>query len=332
MTHGNQDTGNCGCGNTSENSEIDVGNSNTGSAASMPETSPTMMEHGFDGETHGGGQLETVPGFDVSRAMVDVIGTTESSALPRDFGTMLDAGVAHYEGDIDLRTKAAETVCARDDRVHVTAVTQPPWRMTAQLFITAANGSRYVGTGWFIAPTILVTAGHCVHSRRSGGWAKEIEVVPGMNGRQRPFGSAVSTRFRSVQGWVSHAQVEDDYGCIILPDSAPLGEKTGWFGFASFGDAKLKNSLINTSGYPADKSIGTQWYNGGRLSRIEAQRLFYLVDTFGGQSGSAIWHNEVGTTRRYAVGIHNYGGCDNKATRINDTVFDILKSWKAMGI
>ncbi|GFE49034.1 extracellular metalloprotease [Roseobacter cerasinus] len=332
MTHASMDTGNCGCGETGIDSQIDMGNASKETGPLIPETNPATIEQGFDGETHGGGQLETVAGFDVGRAMVDVIGTMESSALPRNYGAMLDAGTAHYEGNVNLRREAPESVCGRDDRAHISNVTQPPWRMTAQLFITAANGDQYVGTGWFIAPTILVTAGHCVHSGRSGGWAQQIEVVPGMNGRHRPFGSAVSKQFRSVRGWVNNGRVEEDYACIILPDAAPLGEKTGWFGFASFSDAKLKNSLINTSGYPADKSIGTQWFNGGRLTEIEPQRLHYLVDTFGGQSGSAVWHNEVGTRRRYAVGIHNYGGCNNKATRINDEVFDVLKAWKAMGI
>lgn len=315
----------CCCG---REPETESGNAGQPMTESTP--GPALIEEGFDGATHGGGQLESVPGFNVARAMIDQIGTTESSPFPPNASNMLDAGRAHYDTRPTVETQ--ESVCGQDDRTQITTVTLPPWRMTAQLFITADNGSQYVGTAWFIAPTILLTAGHCVHSTRSGGWARSIEVVPAMNGRNRPFGSAISTTFRTVPEWFNDQSAADDYGCIILPDSQPLGEKTGWFGFASFGDAKLQNSLINTSGYPADKSVGTQWFNAGRLSRTDPDRLYYLADTFGGQSGSAVWHNDAETGKRYAVGIHNYGGCDNKATRITDKVFDVLKTWKAMGI
>ena len=74
-----------------------------------------------------------------------------------------------------------------------------------------------------------MTAGHCVYSHSHGGWAQSIEVIPGMNGAVRPYGSAVSTSFRSVTGWTGSpsGNPEFDYGAIILPDdtwgTAPAG-------------------------------------------------------------------------------------------------------------
>ena len=43
-----------------------------------------------------------------------------------------------------------------------------PWRVHASLLITAADGSNWIGTGWFVSPRVLVTAGHCVFIKGSG--------------------------------------------------------------------------------------------------------------------------------------------------------------------
>ena len=218
-----------------------------------------------------------------------------------------------------------ESVCGRDDRVKVANTTSVPWRMICQLIITTANGSKSRCTGWFIGPRTVMTAGHCVYSHSNGGWVKEIEVIPGMNGTTKPYGSQIGTTFRSVNGWTKNSKVTHDYGCIILPDDT-LGRRVGWFGFASLSDSSLKNLLVNNSGYAGDKPFGTQWFNAGRISKIEARRLHYMLDTFGGQSGSPTWRFRDG--KRHAIGIHAYGGCPNKSTRITKPVFDNMSKWK----
>ena len=174
-----------------------------------------------------------------------------------------------------------------------------------------------------------MTAGQCVYSHTAGGWAKKIEVIPGMNGAQRPFGSAVGRRFYSVKGWTKRSKPEFDYGCIILPESQALGRRTGWFGFANLRKNSLKRLLVNNSGYAGDKAFGTQWYNAGRITKVSSRRLYYMLDTYGGHSGSPVWRYRNGA--RHAVGVHAYGGCPNKSVRINKNVFDNMVSWKSKG-
>lgn len=292
--------------------------------------SSDIYEAGFDVETHGGGRLEAVEGFDGLGTMVEGIGTDDDFALPEGNETIPCAGKIEYDDN-------QESVCGVDDRVQVSAVASIPWRMIAQLIITLANGSRVRGTGWFISPRTLMTAGHCVFSHKNGGWATSIEVIPGMDGRKRPFGSTSSSELRSVKGWTENQETSHDYGCILLPENARLGEKTGWFGFANLSDASLKSLLANNSGYPGDKSFGTQWYNAGRISKVTDRRLHYMLDTAPGQSGSPTWKfsdNKGDATRstRTVVGIHNYGGCANKSTRINTAVFNNMKTWKQQGL
>ena len=144
--------------------------------------------------------------------------------------------------------------------------------------------------------------------------------------------TASSSSFRSVRGWTEKGRPELDYGCIILPESQPLGATVGSFGFAALEKDQLKNLLVNTAGYPADKSVGTQWYNAGRITHVRKDRIEYMIDTFGGNSGGPVWKYSRQDNARQAVGIHNYGGCDNKASRITRETYDIMARWKSEGM
>lgn len=284
-----------------------------------------LVEDGLDVETHGGGALENVEGFEPFDPMVRGLGETALMSLPEGYDHMPMACSMHFNDG------PMESVCGHDGRVQVGPDGTPPWRMICQLIITMANGARSRGTGWFISPRTVMTAGHCVHSSRNGGWAKKIEVIPGMSGNLQPFGSATSTQFHSVGGWVNRHEAANDYACIVLPEGENLGARTGWFGFAALPDRTLKDLLANNSGYPGDKTFGTQWYNAGRIVDTEPQRLAYMFDTAPGQSGSPTWRYDKIKKRRHVIGIHNYGGCANRSTRINQSVFANMKAWKQLG-
>jgi len=135
----------------------------------------------------------------------------------------------------------------------------------------------------------------------------------------------VGTSFRSVRGWTQNSDPNFDYGCIILPN-ASLGNQVGYFGFASLTDASLNSLLVNNSGYSGDKPFGTQWFNAGRVTNVTARKIYYMLDTYGGQSGSPTWRFLNG--QRHAVGIHAYGGCPNSSTRIVSQVFNNMMSWR----
>ena len=91
-------------------------------------------------------------------------------------------------------------------------------------------------------------------------------------------------------------------------------------------DFPALNMLINNAGYAGDKPFGTLWFNAGRITRVTSRRLYYMIETYGGHSGSPVWrfHNN----QRHAGGIHAYGGCPNKAARITREVFNNMMNWK----
>ncbi len=226
-----------------------------------------------------------------------------------------------------------ETVHGPDNRVQITNTTVYPWRAHASLLITAADNSQWIGTGWFIGAHTLMTAGHVVFIKGSGvpgrdGWVKSIVVMPGRNGNALPFGAVTSTVFRSVTGWTNSASGDEnfDYGAIIIPTN--LGNTVGTFGFGVYADADIVAADGNISGYPGDKPAGTQWYDHHKIASVNARKIFYDIDTFGGQSGSALYRIING--QRFAMGIHTYGGAvTNSATRIVKPVADNMVLWKA---
>lgn len=231
------------------------------------------------------------------------------------------------EASFGWPSAAPEVVHGADDRFRITNTKSYPWRAHASLRITAADGSAWIGTGWFVGPNLLVTAGHCVYINSGvperDGFVKRIVVMPGRDGSTLPYGSATSTRFWSVVGWSQHRNGEYDYGAIVLDQ--PLGAATGWLGFGSWAD--LDGVAGNISGYPGDKPAGTQWYAGRRIDSTTARKVFYDIDTAGGQSGSAVYRFWNGG--RYGIAVHAYGGGSvNSGTRINARVFANLKMWK----
>ena len=129
--------------------------------------------------------------------------------------------------------------------------------MHASLLITAADSSGWIGTGWFVGPHTLITAGHGVYT-----------------------------------------------------------------------DSDLLATTANLSGYPGDKPTGTEWYGSRRIASVTPRKVHCAVDTFGGQSGSAVHRIKDGA--RYAVAIHAYGGSTtNSGTRISTDVFNNIKTWKS---
>ncbi|EKQ66710.1 V8-like Glu-specific endopeptidase [Leptolyngbyaceae cyanobacterium JSC-12] len=233
--------------------------------------------------------------------------------------------------ELEQQLESLEVVIGTDDRVRVMDTKIIPFKRICHLKIQAANGRSYLGTGFFVGPRTIITAGHCVYIHGQGGWARQIMVTPGRNEKAEPFKSFTATSFRSVKGWVNSKSRNYDYGAIILPKSAAVSTEIGSFGFASYSNANLLNKKLNTAGYPGDKPAGTMWFHGRKAKSVQPRTITYDIDTAGGQSGSPVWVR--GTDgKRIVVGIHTNGSpAGNSATRITQPVFNNLKRWRTEG-
>lgn len=287
----------------------------------VEESSETGTDPGVDDA--GDDELEAV---ELARPHVATPAEATHDVAP-DLAGLPDVALASFA------VAGTESVIGVDERVRISPASAHPWRVHCALQIMARDGSRWIGTAFFIGRRVLATAGHVVFinspSPARRGWVRSIDVMPGRDGSDLPYGTVTSTRFYSVRGWTEHADEEYDYGAIVL--DTPLGERTGWLGFGAYTDGTLTSSTGNLSGYPSDRGNGAQqWYMARRIASVSVRKAYYDIDTAGGQSGSAVYRI-VGGQRR-AVGIHAYGvGTSpfNSATRINRPVFDNLRTWKA---
>ena len=252
----------------------------------------------------------------------------------RETGEESDAAVEFDEAAfsaLEQQLETLEVVIGRDDRVRIANTKASPWKRVCHLKIQTATGKSYLGTGFFIGPRTIVTAGHCVYIHSQGGWAQQITVTPGRNGSETPLKSYTATSFRSVKGWVMGKSRNYDYGVIILPKNAAVPPEIGAFGFASYPDQSLLSKKLNTAGYPGDKPVGTMWFHGRKAKAVTARTITYDIDTAGGQSGSAVWV-KLNNGKKIVVGIHTNGALSgNSATRITKPVFENLKRWRAEG-
>ena len=265
--------------------------------------------------------LESVPGHARTEGA-----PTELWRAP-ERGDLRDIGEASFGSPPPVE----EIVHGPDDRVQITNTDVYPWRAHASLLITAADNSTWIGTGWFIGPHTLATAGHVVFIKNSGvpgrdGWVKSINVMPGRNGSSLPYGSVTSTNFRSVTGWTNDGDQNYDYGAIILATN--LGATVGWFGIGAWPDAELQTVVANIAGYPGDKPAGTMWYDFRQIASVDSRKVYYDIDTAGGQSGSGVMR--IIGNDRYGIAVHAYGdSTTNSGTRITNEVFNNFQAWKA---
>ena len=280
------------------------------------------FEGGGEHDEPGPGGLEAIAA-DLATTDTALMGELAPAPPAPSMAGLRPAVEASYDVATTSIAFGAESVIGDDDRRRITNTDAYPWRVHASLRVTARDGSRWIGT------RVLATAGHNLffhgpnEARR--GWARTIEVMPGRDGDELPYGTAMSTSFHSVRGWTEpedpggRADPDYDYGVIVLDPDEALGRRTGWIGFGNYSDSTLRSVTGNLSGYPADRGNDS----------LSTRRVYYDIDTFGGQSGSAVYRIKDGS--RYAIGIHAYGVGErplNSATRINRAVFDNLVAWK----
>ena len=148
--------------------------------------------------------IEKVQGFSLPKSSARAV--TEELSADLDLPDIAEASFGTAARDVPR--SVLETVHGPDDRVQITTTNVYPWRAHASLLITARDGSLWIGTGWFIGPHTLMTAGHVVYIKNSGvdgrdGFVRSIKVMPGRNGTTLPYGSVTSSNLRTVQGWES---------------------------------------------------------------------------------------------------------------------------------
>lgn len=194
-----------------------------------------------------------------------------------------------------------ETVCGPDNRVRVANTRLMPYQAICKLYMRTRTNKNYIGSGYLTHGNKVVTAGHCVYDHDEGGWMESIIIVPGKNGPSEPYGRYTAGNIAAVRGWTEERSERYDMGVIKLSSNVSHSGRI---------QMELANSdRATVCGYPGDRDQGVLQYQMEDILSHAGGRFSYTIDTFGGQSGGPLLKNATS-----AIGIHNYGGCPNRAS------------------
>jgi len=229
-------------------------------------------------------------------------------------------------------TATAESVIGGDGRTVYNNLGFPG-RTIVKLYISASDGSNWVGSGALIDGFHVLTAGHCAFLPDNGGWASNIEIVPGMDTSDNPsdpYGHAWMVGMRSYTGWTVSESSQHDWALLTLDRN--VGLHTGWMGRQWAGaSSSIYTGTMNVAGYPTDLSGGNRMYwDSDSGDGATTNNHFYWADTAGGMSGGPVWRFDG--SNRYILTVHAYGrgGTDsNFGTRLNNDKYDRLFTWLA---
>lgn len=221
----------------------------TASGAELPEYSQSQE---YSGERHGGayvrdvltGEVKYIPESDNCSDSVEdnegYLEYTESEKLPQP--------------------RMVKNLVAVDDTTIMNYN-----RHTVHISISTASGKKYQGTGFLIAPNIVVTAAHVIYNEKYGGgyWASGAEITPAkQSDGTAPYGTAESSTLICSGDWISDPQPKNDWGVIVL--NSNIGNRAGCFQLNPpalsylWKEIELTGYIENTQ-YMADGSISASY-------------------------------------------------------------------------
>lgn len=166
----------------------------------------------------------------------------------------------------------------------------PPWNAVARIKC-ASLGPPCYGTGFFITPTRLVTAGHVLHhTGLLGGMAASVVV--------ELFGTTMA-----ASSWKVHPMWEADQSYVHDVGYIDLHVQPGVV-FSLLGLDSLQPSDLHAPsmivGHPFNSSETSPKWAKGHVVKYHQGLAYHDVDTSKGQSGGPLIRNKM----NIAFGIH----------------------------
>ena len=236
----------------------------------------------------------------------------------------------------------APTLLGKEARQPVEDSTQLPYSAVCKLLITYQNGTHGEGTGFIYGDNLLATAGHVLYDQSAGrgGTPAEIEIIPGADGEERPFGSYMAipgenSAFHTPSRWKTRQDWQYDYGVIQMEDD--FDPEIGLLSLGHYEDydrEALQGATLSIFGY--DAGSFHQLAAKGDVQKARAFDLLYRIGIMPGQSGAPVMdaENNVVAIQNYGVSLEN-GRCLpwNSGARLNKTAYCFLSGfWKQPGL
>lgn len=222
-------------------------------------------------------------------------------------------------------------IIGEDDRIRVNPTNSFPARAMTHILFKTGSGFDSVCSGSLIAPDTVLTAGHCVFSRRYGGWATDYQILPGRNGPLEYYPRCGVSSVLTLKGWVEEQDRPKDLAALKLDCS--VGADTGYLGVrATPEDGTV---FVTLQGYPGEAKLrGLQVQSGDEIRTLYELSFEHEADTTGGMSGSPVMDDSgiiigvhTATTKGNGWTRDNQIGVVNHATRLTARRLALIQDW-----
>ena len=167
-----------------------------------------------------------------------------------------------------------------------------PWRAAGRMIFQASSGGWFSCSAAMIAPSVLVTAGHCVHDGGNGdaGWIQQGYFVPAHSDVRWPYGSCDLEYVGTTNQWFNVGNITYGYDVGVavcgprVGTNRLMGRITGWYGFC-YENCRQSWWYLTQLGYPGNYYGGLEMTVSQHVSRATEPDYVYGSGMRGGSSG-----------------------------------------------
>jgi len=184
-----------------------------------------------------------------------------------------------------------------DKRYRPGKTTKYPYRVIGQLNMTSHNGKHSTCSATLISQSHVLTAAHCVYDRDSRSFLKNIQFIPGRDGKIIPYGVYGATDAYIPKAYPGSTWLNNNADIAVLKLSSSIGYELGHMGYGIYQDLpeSIHSSINEHAGYLQQQNYGNKKAGAKAVTEyienVHQQYPDYALSYFGysGDKKSQVW-------------------------------------------